>query len=94
MFSELEAARMLAFYAADTIDNDKNAIRIASMAKVKASEAACHLAVEAMHMMGNIGFIASSEMLTLLQRGNDSRVKGGTNRLQQSQIYGYMLAKK
>jgi len=94
MYSELEAARMLTFYAADTIDNGKNAIKIASMAKVKASEAACHLTVEAMHMFGNIGFMASSEFLSLLQRATDSRIKGGTNRLQQTQIYEYMLAKK
>jgi len=93
MFSELESGRMLTYYSADSIDKGKPSIKIASMAKVKASEAAAQLALETVHILGNIGFIANSD-LTLIQMAMDSRVKGGTNRIQKAQIYEYMLAKK
>jgi|GEM_PF-1678387 len=94
MFSEVESARMLTYYAADTMDKGKNNVKLASMAKIKASEAANRVTMEALHLFGNIGFIATNDFAPLIQRSVDSRVKGGTNRLQKAQIYEYMLAKK
>ena len=95
MFSELEAARMLTYYSADSMDKNSSNIKIASMAKVKASEAASNVTMEAMRLLGNVGFIANTEdFAPLLQRSSDCRIKGGTNRIQKAQIYEYMLAKK
>jgi len=93
LFSEIEAARMLTYYSADSIDKNCPNIKIASMAKVKSSEIAAKTAIETLHILGNIGFIANSD-ITLIQRATDSRIKGGTNRAQKAQIYQYMLAKK
>lgn len=93
LFSEVEGSRMLTYYSADSIDKGCPSIKLASMAKVKASEAAASTAVETLHIFGNVGFVSNKD-LSLLQRANDSRVKGGTNRVQKSQIYQYMLAKK
>ncbi|HSA07589.1 MAG TPA: acyl-CoA dehydrogenase family protein [Candidatus Gastranaerophilales bacterium] len=94
MFSEVEAARMLTYYCADAIDKGKYNVKIASMAKVKASEAANNVTNETLHLIGNIGYISNSDFGSLIQRSIDSRVKGGTNRAQRTQIYEYMLAKK
>ncbi len=94
MFSELEAARMLTYYSADSIDKGKPNIKIASMAKVKASEAAKNVTMESLSLLGNIGFIANTDFAPLIQRSVSGQVKGGTNRIQRSQIYEYMLAKK
>ncbi len=93
MFSEIEAARMLIYYSADSIDKNMPNIKTASMAKVKASEAAAASTAETLHILGNIGFVSNTD-LTLVQRAAHSRIKGGTNRLQKAQIYRYMLAKK
>ncbi len=94
MFSEIESARMLTYYSADSIDKGKTSIKTASMAKVKASEASSTVALETLNLFGNVGFIANSDFAPLIQRSVDSRVKGGTNRLQRAQIYEYMLTKK
>lgn len=95
MFGELEAARMLTYFSADSMDKGTFNIKFASMAKVKASEAACNVTMEAMHLLGNIGFIANiNEFGPLVQRSADCRIKGGTNRIQTAQIYEYMLAKR
>ena len=70
-------------------------IKIASMAKVKASEAAANVTMETMQLLGNVGFIANTEdFAPLIQRSSDCRIKGGTNRIHKTQIYEYMLAKK
>ena len=95
MFSELEAARMLTYYSADSMDKATFNIKIASMAKVKASEAAANVTMETMQLLGNVGFIANTEdFAPLIQRSSDCRIKGGTNRTHKTQIYEYMLAKK
>lgn len=94
MFTEIESARMLTYLSADTHDKGKNAIKVASMAKVKASEASNKVIMQSFQIFGNIGFIANTDFAPLVQRSIDSTVKGGTNRLQRSQIYDYMLAKK
>lgn len=94
MFTEVESARMLTYYAADSMDKGKNAVKTASMAKIKASEAANNVTMETLHLFGNIGFLANTDFAPLVQRSVYSKVKGGTNRLQRAQIYEYMLAKK
>ncbi len=93
LFAEIEGSRMLTYYSADSIDKNCPNIKIASMAKVKASEIAAKTAMETLHILGNIGFIANTD-IALIQRATDSRIKGGTNRAQKAQIYQYMLAKK
>ncbi len=94
LFSEAESARMLTYYSADCMDKTKPNVKIASMAKVKASEAASNVTMEVLNIFGNVGFLANSDFAPLVQRSIDARVKGGTNRLQRTQIYDYMLAKK
>lgn len=93
MFTEVEGSRMLTYLSADSMDKGNPSVKIASMAKVKASEAATSTATEALHIFGNVGFISNKD-LSLVQRATDCRIKGGTNRNQRRSIYQYMLAKK
>jgi len=55
MATEIEAARLLALYAAWLMDQGKNPIREASMAKLFASEVAVKVSKEAMQIHGGYG---------------------------------------
>lgn len=94
MFAEIEASRLLTYYSANTIDEKKANIKIATMAKVKASNIAAKSSVDALHILGNIGYIANTDFANVVLRAVDCQVKGGTNRNQMSKIYQYMLARK
>lgn len=94
MFAEIEASRMLTYFSANSIDENKSNIKIATMAKVKASDIAAKSSIDALHILGNIGYIANTEFANIVLRAVDNQVKGGTNRTQMSKIYKYMLAKK
>jgi len=94
IFSEIEASRMLSYYSANSIDEGKPSIKIASMAKVKASNIATKASAETLQMLGNIGYISNSDYAAIMTSAVDNQVKGGTNRNQISKIYQYMLAKK
>ncbi len=94
MFAEIEASRMLTYYSANSIDEKKPSIKIAAMAKIKASDIAAKAAVDSLHILGNLGYIANTDFANIIIRAVDNQVKGGTNRNQMAQIYQYMLAKK
>ena len=94
MFAEIEASRMLTYYSANSIDEDRASIKLASMAKVKASDIAAKSSVDALHILGNAGYIANTDFANVVIKAVETQVKGGTNRNQISQIYQYMLAKK
>lgn len=94
MFAEIEASRMLTYLSADSIDENKASIKFATMAKIKASDIAAKSSVDALHILGNIGYIANTDFANIILAAVNSQVKGGTNRTQLSKIYQYMLAKK
>lgn len=94
MFAEIEASRMLTYLSANSIDEKKPNVKYATMAKVKASNIAAKSSVDALYLLGNIGYISNTEFASNILRAVDTQVKGGTNRNQLSKIYQYMLAKK
>jgi alkylation response protein AidB-like acyl-CoA dehydrogenase len=94
MFAEIEASRMLTYLSANSIDEKKASVKYATMAKVKASDIAAKSSVDALHLLGNIGYVANTDFANVIMRAVEGQVKGGTNRTQMSQIYQYMLAKK
>ncbi|EKE02559.1 MAG: acyl-CoA dehydrogenase [uncultured bacterium] len=94
MFAELEAARMLTYYSADAVDNNKPSIKFATMAKVQATDAASQNSIQALQLLGNLGYLANSDFADLIRLAVEGQVKGGTNRTQRSQIYQHMLANK
>lgn len=94
MYGELEAGRMLTYYSADLIDNKKPNIKYATMAKVQSTDAASHISMQALQLLGNLGFLANNDFADIIRLAVDGQTKGDTNRIQKNQIYQYMLAKK
>ncbi|MFH0701969.1 MAG: acyl-CoA dehydrogenase family protein [bacterium] len=94
MFAELEASRMLTYYSANLIDNNKSNIKYATIAKVQATDSATGISVQALQLLGNLGYLANNDFAGFMQSAISGQVKGGTNRVQRNFIYQYMLAKK
>jgi len=94
MFGELEAARMLTYYSADVIDSNKPSIKFATMAKVQATDSASGISLQALQILGNLGYLANNDFADIMQVALNGQVKGGTNRTQKNLIYKYMLAGK
>jgi len=64
------------------------------MAKIQASNAATKVSVEALQVLGNVGYLATNDFADSIKAALNCQIKGGTNRVQKNQLYGYMLAKK
>ena len=94
MFGELEAGRILTYYSANLIDSNNTNIKQATMAKVQATDAAASISLQALQILGNMGYIADTDFANMMQAAVNTQIKGGTNRVQKNLIYQYMLAKK
>lgn len=88
MATELECARLLVADVARTIDEnpDKMFPREASMAKLKCTELAKHVALEGMQMMGGYGYATEYGMEAVLRSTVVSTVYGGTSEIQRDII--------
>ena len=86
--TELECTRLLVHDVARTIDASPGALfpREASMAKLKATELAKHLALEGMQMLGGYGYATEYGMEKLLRQSVVSTVYGGTSEIQRDII--------
>jgi alkylation response protein AidB-like acyl-CoA dehydrogenase len=94
MYAELDAAKMLTYLSANLIDNNKANIKYATMAKVQATDSAASVSMQALQIIGNLGYIANTDFADAIQVAINQQIKGGTNRVQKNQIYQHMLAKK
>lgn len=94
MYAEHDAAKMLTYYSANLIDNNKANIKFATMAKVQSTDSAASVSLQALQMIGNLGFLANTDFADAIQAAVNGQIKGGTNRVQKNQIYQHMLAKK
>ncbi|QUH03058.1 acyl-CoA/acyl-ACP dehydrogenase [Saccharopolyspora erythraea] len=88
MATELECARLLVDDVARTIDANPGVLfpREASMAKLKCTELAKHVALEGMQMMGGYGYATEYGMESLLRSTVVSTVYGGTSEIQRDII--------
>ena len=86
--TELAATKLLVHDTARTIDAEPGALfpREASMAKLKATELAKHLALEGMQMLGGYGYATEYGMERLLRLSVVSTVYGGTSEIQRDII--------
>jgi len=86
--TELAATKLLVHDTARTIDANPGALfpREASMAKLKATELAKHLALEGMQMLGGYGYATEYGMERLLRQSVVSTVYGGTSEIQRDII--------
>ncbi|WP_221350335.1 acyl-CoA dehydrogenase family protein [Streptomyces beigongshangae] len=88
MATELECARLLLDDVAAAIDAEPGRVfaREASMAKLKCTELAKHVALEGMQMMGGYGYATEYGMEALLRSTVVSTVYGGTSEIQREII--------
>ncbi|MFE5210963.1 acyl-CoA dehydrogenase family protein [Streptomyces sp. NPDC056600] len=88
MATELECARLLLDDTAAAIDAapDRVFAREASMAKLKCTELAKHVALEGMQMLGGYGYATEYGMEGLLRQTVVSTVYGGTSEIQRDII--------
>ena len=88
MATELECAKLLVDDVARTIDAHPGQVfpREASMAKLKCTELAKHVALEGMQMLGGYGYATEYGMEALLRSTVVSTVYGGTSEIQRDII--------
>jgi alkylation response protein AidB-like acyl-CoA dehydrogenase len=86
--TELEAARLLTYWVATTVDEDPNRMlpREASMVKLFVTETAQKAALEGMQMMGGYGYSSEYDMERLVRATLVSTVYGGTSEIQRNII--------
>ena len=82
--TELECTRLLIYDVARKVDADPNQMlpREASMAKLKATELAKHVALEGMQMMGGYGYASEYDMERHVRATLVMSIYGGTNEIQ------------
>ncbi len=91
MATQLEAARLLMYKAADMKDRNMPYTKEASMAKVFASEVAMHITNTASRIMGEFGFSITSPMERYLRDIKVSEIYEGTSEIQRLIIAKQLL---
>ncbi len=83
MATNIEAARLMAYKAAWLMDQGKEALKEASMAKLFASEMAVEVANEAMQIHGGVAFMMESPVQRFFRDSRLFTVTEGTTEIQQ-----------
>lgn len=85
---EIESARLLVYDTAARVDANPGTLFPceASMAKLKATEAAKHATLEGMHMMGGYGYAAEYDMERQVRTAVVTTIYGGTSEIQRDII--------
>ncbi len=88
LVTEIESTRLLVYDVAATVDANPQALfpREASMAKLKATEAAKRATLEGMQMMGGYGYAAEYDMEHLVRTAVVMTIYGGTSEIQREII--------
>ncbi|MBK5229764.1 MAG: acyl-CoA/acyl-ACP dehydrogenase [Thermoleophilia bacterium] len=86
--TELECLRLLIYDVAQQIDEEPDRVfaREASMAKLKSTEVAKHIALEGMQMMGGYGYALEYDMEKHVRAGLVGTIFAGTNEIQREII--------
>ncbi len=86
--TEIECARLLVYDTAAAVDRSPDTMlpRESSMAKLKATETARRVALDAMQMMGGYGYTTEFDMERLVRSSIVSTVYGGASEIQREII--------
>ena len=82
MATRLEAARMLVYRAAWMKDQHQNYIKAAAQAKLMASQAAVHIALEAIQVHGGYGYVREYLVERYLRDAKITEIYEGTSEIQ------------
>ncbi len=84
--TEVEALRSLCYRATEELRRGRRFTLLASMAKLKATEAAQKIALEGMQMMGGYGYSSEYDMERLVRSALVATIYGGTTEIQRNII--------
>ncbi|MFQ3318443.1 MAG: alkylation response protein AidB-like acyl-CoA dehydrogenase [Natronomonas sp.] len=93
MATNVEAARSLTYRAASHVDEDKDdtAVRLASMAKLFASEHAVDVADEAIQVHGGAGYVSDHPVERIYRDARITKIYEGTSEIQKNIISDRVL---
>ena len=86
MATRVEAARALLHRAAEAKDSGENAVQMASMAKLFASEAATFVTTEAIQVFGGYGYMKEYPVERLFRDARVTEIYEGTSEIQRTVI--------
>ena len=82
MATEVEAARLLVARAAELFDAGKSDSKLASMAKLKATDVAMKVATDAVQILGGVGYTSEYPVERLMRDAKVLQIVEGTNQVQ------------
>jgi alkylation response protein AidB-like acyl-CoA dehydrogenase len=82
MATEIEASRLLVYEAARKIDNGTKDIKLASMAKMKATDTAMKVTTDAVQIHGGVGYTSEYPVERLMRDAKVLQIVEGTNQIQ------------
>jgi alkylation response protein AidB-like acyl-CoA dehydrogenase len=91
MATKLEAARTLTYHAAYLKDTNQDASKIASMAKLFASEVCNEICAKAVQIHGGYGFMKEYKVERMYRDARVFTIYEGTSQVQQMVIAGHLL---
>ncbi|MDQ7910846.1 acyl-CoA dehydrogenase family protein [Phytohabitans sp. ZYX-F-186] len=86
MQTEVDAARLVLYRAAATVEAGQPALREVSMAKLLASETLQKVSRQGVQIMGGHGMLPEADMERYFREGMQSTIGGGTSQIQRSII--------
>lgn len=82
MGTQLDAAKLLTYRAAEAWDNHENAIRISSEAKLYASDAAMRITTDCLQLFGGYGYTTDLDAERHMRDAKITQIYEGTNQIQ------------
>jgi butyryl-CoA dehydrogenase len=82
MATEVEASRLLTYKAAENFDNGKNDVKLASMAKMKATDTAMKVTTDAVQIHGGVGYTSEYPVERFMRDAKVLQIVEGTNQVQ------------
>ena len=82
MATQLEAARLLTYAAAEAWEERKDSVRLSSMAKMFASDVAMKVTVEAQQLFGGYGYTTDFDAERHVRDAKITQIYEGTNQIQ------------
>lgn len=86
MASQIEAARLLTYTAADMWTNHEDTIKISSMAKLMASDTAMKVTTDSLQLFGGYGFTTDLDAERHMRDAKITQIYEGTNQIQREII--------
>lgn len=82
MATEVEASRLLTMKAAENFDNNIKDVKLASMAKMKATDTAMKVTTDAVQIHGGVGYTAEYPVERMMRDAKVLQIVEGTNQVQ------------